>query len=60
MTADIPGAHHRLAGLGSPFGDGHAASRIVAEIAARFPGDGTARRRYDAARGRRDASVPSG
>lgn len=60
LVADVSGAHRRLAGLGSPFGDGYAARRIVAEIAARFPGDGAATRRYDAARGRRDASVPGG
>jgi UDP-N-acetylglucosamine 2-epimerase (non-hydrolysing) len=59
LAADVAGAHRRLAGLGSPFGDGAAAPRIVAEIAARFPSDGTLTRRYDADRGRRDASVPS-
>jgi len=60
LAADVAGAHGRLAGVASPFGDGHAAPRIATEIAARFPGDGTTARRYDAARGRRDASVPGG
>ena len=58
LAADVAGAHRRVAGLASPFGDGHAAARIAAEIAARFPGDGSGTRRYDAARGRRDAPVP--
>jgi UDP-N-acetylglucosamine 2-epimerase (non-hydrolysing) len=60
LAADVAGAHRRLAGHPSPFGDGHAAARIVADLDARLAGDGGPTRRYDAARGRRDASVPSG
>jgi UDP-N-acetylglucosamine 2-epimerase (non-hydrolysing) len=60
LAGDIGAAHRRLAGLPSPYGAGDAAARIVAELTARFPGDGTTTRRYDAARGRRDAPVPGG
>ena len=60
LAADVAGAHARLAGIRSPYGDGRAARRIAAEIAARWPGDGGATRRYDAARGRRDDPVPGG
>jgi UDP-N-acetylglucosamine 2-epimerase (non-hydrolysing) len=60
LAADVAGAHRRLVGLASPFGDGHAAQHIATEIAARFPGDGSHTRRYDADRGRRDAPVPGG
>lgn len=60
LAADVAGAHARLAGVASPYGDGHTAARVAAEIVARFPGDGGATRRYDAARGRRDVSVPGG
>jgi UDP-N-acetylglucosamine 2-epimerase (non-hydrolysing) len=60
LAADVTGAHQRLAGRPSPFGDGRAAARIVADLRARVAGDGGPMRRYDAARGRRDASVPSG
>jgi UDP-N-acetylglucosamine 2-epimerase (non-hydrolysing) len=60
LASDVGAAHDRLAGRPSPFGDGHAASRIVADLRAFVAGDGAPTRRYDAARGRRDASVPSG
>jgi UDP-N-acetylglucosamine 2-epimerase (non-hydrolysing) len=60
LASDVTGAHRRLAGLPSPFGDGHAARRIAAEIAARFAGDGNGAHRYDADRGRHDAAVPGG
>jgi UDP-N-acetylglucosamine 2-epimerase (non-hydrolysing) len=60
LAGDVAGAHRRLAELESPFGDGHAAERVVAELATRFTGDGAPTRRYDAARGRPDASIPSG
>jgi UDP-N-acetylglucosamine 2-epimerase (non-hydrolysing) len=60
LAADVAGAHRRLAGLASPFGDGHAARRIADEIRRRFTGDGNGDRRYDADRGRHDAAVPGG
>jgi UDP-N-acetylglucosamine 2-epimerase (non-hydrolysing) len=60
LAADVAAAHRRLAGLSSPYGDGHAARAIVRSIEARFPGDGRTMHRYHADRGRRDASVPSG
>jgi UDP-N-acetylglucosamine 2-epimerase (non-hydrolysing) len=60
LAGDVAGAHERLAGLESPYGDGHAAERIAAAITSRFPGDGSPTRRYDAGRGRRDASIPRG
>jgi UDP-N-acetylglucosamine 2-epimerase (non-hydrolysing) len=60
LAADPTGAHRRLAGIASPYGDGRAAERIVTAMRARFAGDGSPTRRYDADRGRRDASIPGG
>jgi UDP-N-acetylglucosamine 2-epimerase (non-hydrolysing) len=34
--ADLPTVHRKLAGLGSPYGDGTASTRIVAAIRARY------------------------